>query len=91
MGNKKHCYDCAYKREVPGNCHIECMRSFEKVPIPELNSHGVKNGWCIFPTLFDPVWVGKCKGFAKIEKKENLRKETSPLNKIFSILASVGR
>lgn len=47
------CYDCVSLEEVPGNCHILCTN-----PDPEMkgNPHGIKNGWFIYPRLFDPTW-----------------------------------
>ncbi len=57
------CYDCAYKRTVPGNAHIECVK-----PDPEMtgNPRGIKNGWFIYPILFDPTWKTKmCTNFKK--------------------------
>ncbi len=31
-----------------------------------LNEHGVKKGWCMWPILFDPVWLdGDCRGYEK--------------------------
>lgn len=56
-----NCYDCAYKRAVPGNCHIQCTN-----PDPEMKGvpHGVKNGWFIYPSLFDPTWMAvECNNF----------------------------
>jgi hypothetical protein len=41
-----------------------------KTPLVELNSHGVKNGWCLWPVDFDPVWVDSCLGYSKNESKE---------------------
>ena len=58
------CYYCKYKQEVPGNCHIRCAK-------PDANMkgdpHGIKNGWFIYPALFDPVWKEKlCDNFEEI-------------------------
>lgn len=55
------CYMCKHKRNVPGHCHIECVN-----PDPNMtgNAHGVRNGWFIYPMLFDPVWMTKkCSNF----------------------------
>lgn len=84
----KHCYNCAYRKEVPGNCHIECTRDFKGIKKPVLDAYGVKRGWCFFPMLFDPVWVGECKGFS--EKADHIRKE-DPLLTVMAILGSIGR
>lgn len=51
-----NCYKCIHKRSVPGNCHIQCVK-----PDPEMTGlpHGIKNGWFIYPLLFDPIWKTK--------------------------------
>ena len=57
----KECYDCKSKREVPGNCHIQCIN-----PDPNMigNQYGIDKGWFIYPELFDPVWKEKlCSNF----------------------------
>lgn len=53
---RKECYNCLFKREVPGNCHIECVK-----PDADMtgNPIGVKRGWFLYPFLFDPVWKEK--------------------------------
>lgn len=38
----------------------------ESVMGVELNPHGVKSGWCMFPINFDPIWVVNCDSFEKI-------------------------
>jgi len=63
------CYECVHRRNVPGNCHIECAK-----PDPEMtsNAHGIKNGWFIYPHLFDPVWKTKqCINFEAKQSEEN--------------------
>ena len=57
----RECWDCAHKRKVPGNAHIMCT-------MPDAgmsgNKHGIKNGWFMYPLLFDPVWKTKlCSNF----------------------------
>lgn len=56
MSMRDECYSCESKRSVPGNCHIMCAN-----PDPEMQGdpHGKKNGWFIYPLLFDPVWKQK--------------------------------
>jgi len=56
-----NCKNCIYKKNVPGNTHIECTRLGCK-PI-NVREHGVKNGWFMFPFLFDPIWAENCTGF----------------------------
>lgn len=47
------CYHCDFKRSVPGTHHIGCAK-----PDPKMvgNAHGVREGWFIYPILFDPIW-----------------------------------
>lgn len=55
------CHSCKFKKEVPGNSHIQCVK-------PDLNMRGnqfgIKKGWFVYPLLFDPVWKEKeCSNF----------------------------
>ena len=55
------CYSCTHKRNVPGNCHIECVN-------PDLDMrgepHGIINGWFFYPWLYDPTWkLSLCKNY----------------------------
>ena len=47
------CYHCEYMREVLGNCHIKCVK-----PDADMmgDPHGIKEGWFMYPLLFDPIW-----------------------------------
>lgn len=59
---RNECYYCTHKRSVPGNCHINCVK-------PDANMtgdrHGIKEGWFMYPFLFDPVWkTSLCGNFA---------------------------
>lgn len=59
---ENRCFECEHKRNVPGNAHIKCVN-----PDPEMvgNDHGIRNGWFIYPLLFDPVWMEKkCSNFS---------------------------
>jgi len=57
----KECWDCIHKRPVPGNCHIECAKPDANMTGKE---HGIKNGWFMYPLLFDPTWKTKlCQNF----------------------------
>lgn len=50
------CWFCNHHREVPGNAHFKCVK-----PDPKMtgHEHGIKNGWFIYPSLFDPTWKTK--------------------------------
>ena len=68
------CYLCAHKRSVPGNAHIEC-----KKPDPEIrgNPHGIKNGWFMYPLLFDPVWKEvACNNYEDYESMKSVVSES---------------
>ena len=61
--NEGRCYRCAHKRSVPGDAHIQCTN-----PDPAMvgNEHGIRNGWFVYPWVFDPVWMEKrCDNFTE--------------------------
>ena len=59
----KQCYTCAHRRNVPGNCHIRCANPDDTMIG---NAHGIRNGWWIYPHLFDPVWnTTICKNYTE--------------------------
>ncbi len=61
MKLETNCYKCKYKQTVPGNAHIMCTK-----PDPKMTGdpHGIRNGWFIYPVLFDPIWRTKeCDNF----------------------------
>ncbi|HQR21074.1 MAG TPA: hypothetical protein PKV98_09410 [Burkholderiaceae bacterium] len=53
---KTECWTCAHKRSVPGNAHIRCAK-----PDPWMSGdpHGIRNGWFLYPLVFDPTWKSK--------------------------------
>jgi len=56
-----NCYVCKHKVDVPYNSHISCSKPDIKM---RGNAHGIKNGWFVYPLLFDPVWGTKeCSNF----------------------------
>ena len=63
------CWECQHKRKVPGNYHIKCAK-----PDADMtgNPHGIKEGWFMYPSLFDPVWkTKKCVNFAPEDAVSN--------------------
>ncbi len=50
------CWSCEHKRTVPGNAHISCVKPDAGM---KGNPHGIRNGWFIYPMLFDPTWKEK--------------------------------
>ena len=62
------CYSCTHKHNLPGECHIQCDKPDANMVG---NSHGIKNGWFIYPILFDPVWKERdCANYLKEGTKE---------------------
>jgi hypothetical protein len=50
------CWSCRHKRFVPGTHHIRCAN-----PDPAMvgDEHGIREGWFMYPALFDPVWKAR--------------------------------
>jgi hypothetical protein len=64
LGEAK-CHECLFKYNVPGNTHIGCSKPDSSV---KGDPHGIKNGWFIYPILFDPIWmIVKCRHFKEKE------------------------
>lgn len=64
--DKTNCYKCKFKRSVPGDCHISCAS-----PDPNMTGdpHGIRNGWFLYPWVFDPVWKTRdCNTYRQIDK-----------------------
>ena len=62
---RNECYHCKHKRAVPGNAHIQCVK-----PDADMvgNEHGVREGWFMYPLLFDPTWKEKlCSNYEHAE------------------------
>lgn len=73
------CYKCKYRGDLPGDTHSCCQypgnkigmfdffseentKNIEKLNI-KADSHGVRNGWFMWPVNFDPIWLLNCDGF----------------------------
>jgi len=59
------CYNCKYKRNIPGDAHVSCVNHDPKV---KGDAHGIESGWFFYPLNFDPIWGSGCTNF---EAKEN--------------------
>jgi hypothetical protein len=59
------CYECKYRRDIPGDCHSMCANLTAHAKGHE---HGVKNNWFMWPWNFDPAWLVSCDGFAVRDK-----------------------
>ena len=79
--------DCAYKRNIPGNCHIKCVFDWSntKFSMPESSSdYGCQ--WFNFPYNYDITW-GPDKCPVKVKKlNEKMVREESSLMKIASLI-----
>lgn len=87
--DKKSCYNCAYKRSVPGSAHISCsykwMDSDNKQP--KADQHGIDNGWYIFPFNYDPVWQQEeCPSFSTQVDPKMVTKD----DPMFNLIALLG-
>ncbi len=61
MALLNNCWECAHRRDLPRNAHIECANP-PKVMLG--NRHGIDHGWLFFPTCFDPMWMlTKCSNY----------------------------
>lgn len=59
---KPNCYDCKFRKDIPGDAHIGCLNTAAHV---EGNPHGIRHGWFYWPWNFDPTWLVSCDGFAE--------------------------
>jgi hypothetical protein len=88
-----HKQSCAYRCEIPGDCHISCQ--FDWINSPDdvcigyptnqsKSSH--TNKWFMFPYNFDPVWgPDECLACSDKRVSENVVKN-DPLLKLFALL-----
>ena len=63
---ENNCNECKFSRDVPGNCHIRCVN-----PDADMTGapHGIKQGWFMYPLLFDPTWMtSECKNFEPVSR-----------------------
>lgn len=56
------CYECKFRRNVPGDTHSACAAPLDKIKVVA-DAHGIRNGWFLFPYNFDPVWLEECNSF----------------------------
>lgn len=87
MSQEKNCWNCAYKRNIPGNAHISCHFNFKKAELlpPLASQHGIDKGWYMFPVNFDPRWqTEECKGHAQEVDKELYLKDHNPFLTLLS-------
>jgi hypothetical protein len=61
MKGAPDCYQCVYRKELPGDCHSAC--SNEKASVKG-STYGILMGWFAWPFNFDPKWLVACDGFS---------------------------
>lgn len=65
---KPDCNNCAHKKHIPGNTHIECSNYIAKVTGDKT---AMVKDYFFWPLNFDPVWLKSCDGFENKEAKQN--------------------
>lgn len=68
-----NCDSCKHRRNLTWSAHSACGHPKANalfVMLPQnnplgikQNPHGVRNGWCLWPIEFDPLWIDACNGF----------------------------
>lgn len=62
------CYNCRYKRNIPGDTHIQCVKPDSGMTG---DPHGIKSGWFTYPFNFDPIWMTKeCSKYCGVNESE---------------------
>lgn len=83
MDKDKNCYNCAYKQNIPSNCHKQCIFDFSKSD-KRVNIHLTQ--WSAsFPYNYDPIWINSCEAHST-ERDENLVRKNNPLGDLLSLL-----
>ena len=85
------CEKCAYKTNIPGNCHIGCDFAWFKAS-PEVmlkipvNHNPKVSQWFDFPLNYDPVWgPDECPAFAT-QRDEAMVNKLLPLHELARLL-----
>lgn len=85
------CHNCAYRRAIPGNTHIQCVFNwFEsrdaRLNIPTNQGSERTNQWFLFPLNYDPGWgPNECISFSEEADPEKI-KEPDPLAMLLALL-----
>ncbi len=81
------CRQCAYRKDIPGDAHSRCTFKWEDPSLmPKGNSHGIKNGWFMFPFNFDPLWgPDTCLGMSETKDLNKIASD-NPLANLMSIM-----
>lgn len=83
------CHDgCAYRRNIVGDCHSQCVFDWGNSDYnPPTNQGSARTAkWFIFPANFDPVWgPDKCLAFSK-KVDTGMIRESDPLFDLVSLM-----
>ena len=85
------CHGCAYRREIPGDCHSRCVFDWinnAAIAMPKNTSSNPRhtNRWFAFPFNYDPVW-GPDECAARAETQDNSKvAQPHPFLEILSLL-----
>ena len=83
------CNGCAYRRDIPGDCHSRCAFDWKQLPtdVPKTDStRAIERGWFFFPFNFDPVWgPDECAARSEAQDQSKLAK-ANPLLDLLSML-----
>ena len=61
------CYNCRYRRSIPGDAHSSCVNMDAKTIG---DPHGINHGWFFHPFNFDPVWLRYCDGYKEVDAEK---------------------
>lgn len=86
------CTGCAYRKSIPGNCHIGCSFAWSRETIkPLLDAAHITPRtaqWFAFPCNFDPVWgPDECAQRSETADPEKIAKP-NPFAEILAIMGS---
>ena len=84
------CSKCAYRREIPGDAHIQCRFDWALEPntLVEIVDNCPNNArrWFLFPLNYDPVWgPDECVGQAETADPQKIMPD-NPLMTLLGML-----
>jgi hypothetical protein len=83
------CTGCAYRKSIPGNCHIGCAFDWSKKPndVPQNQGSERTSQWFRFPFNYDPTWgPDECAARSETRDEANV----APSNPLIEILSMLG-
>lgn len=82
------CNGCAYRRNIPGDCHSRCVFDWLASPHERPKNRGSDRTqrWFMFPVNYDPVWgPDECPARSEVLDKEKVAKP-NPLLDLLAML-----